>query len=71
MQGLKGGTFEESEVGKDHRERKRDREGDREGVQEVAEGFKGSIQPAGLSDAFRAHNERGLYCIMGVLGMSS
>ncbi len=41
----------EKEVGKDYRERERE-------VQEVAEGVQGSIQPAGLGDAFRAQNER-------------
>lgn len=48
----------ESEVVESYREREME-------VQEVAEGVQGSIQPAGLGD------ERGLYCIMGVLGVSS
>lgn len=47
----------ETEVGKDHRIRERQREKERE-VQEVAERVQGSIQPAGLGDAFRALSAR-------------
>lgn len=70
---LGGGVFEERERESEVVESCREREME---VQEVAEGVQGSIQPAGLGDAFRPQNEKPVlhhgspWCVLLILPLT-